>query len=55
MPDLIKKKKIDFVVANGENAADSGRGIIKENFSLLTYEGEMLLDGWDNDGDGFGT
>ena len=39
LPDLIKKKKIDFVVANGENAADSGRGIIKENFSLFLKSG----------------
>tara|TARA_Y100000590_G_C15562578_1_gene955363 strand:- start:342 stop:1151 length:810 start_codon:yes stop_codon:yes gene_type:complete len=31
LPDLIKEKKIDFVVVNGENAADSGAGITKEN------------------------
>jgi Uncharacterized protein conserved in bacteria len=31
LPSLIKKKKIDFVVINGENAADSGVGITKKN------------------------
>jgi len=27
LPNLIKKNNIDFVIANGENAADDGRGI----------------------------
>jgi len=31
LPSLIKKKKIDFVIVNGENAADSGVGITKKN------------------------
>ena len=31
LPNLIKKKKLDFVIANGENAADSGVGITKKN------------------------
>ena len=31
LPDLIKKKAIDFVIVNGENAADSGCGITKKN------------------------
>jgi hypothetical protein len=31
LPDLIKKKAIDFVIVNGENAADSGVGITKKN------------------------
>ncbi len=39
LPNLIKKKKIDFVVANGENAADSGRGLIKENVNLFVESG----------------
>jgi len=26
LPNLIKKKKLDFVVVNGENAADPGVG-----------------------------
>ena len=31
LPDLIKKKTIDFVIVNGENAADPGVGITKKN------------------------
>ena len=31
LPDLIKKKKIDFVIVNGENAADTGFGITEKN------------------------
>ena len=31
LPDLIKKKKLDFVIVNGENAADTGVGITKKN------------------------
>ena len=31
LPDLIKKKAIDFVIINGENAADPGVGITKKN------------------------
>jgi len=31
LPILIEKKKIDFVIVNGENAADSGVGITKKN------------------------
>mgnify|MGYP001358584912 FL=1 len=31
LPTLIKEKKIDFVVVNGENAADGGVGITKKN------------------------
>lgn len=31
LPNLIKKKKLDFVVVNGENAADTGVGITKKN------------------------
>ena len=27
LPDLIKNNKIDFVIVNGENASDDGRGI----------------------------
>ncbi len=30
LPKLIKKKKIDFVIANGENAANDGNGITKK-------------------------
>ena len=31
LPKLIKQKKIDFVIVNGENAADPGVGITKKN------------------------
>ena len=31
LPDLIKKKAIDFAIVNGENAADPGVGITKKN------------------------
>ena len=30
LPDLIKKYKINFVIVNGENASDDGKGITKE-------------------------
>ena len=32
LPNLIKEKKIDFVVGNGEIAADPGIGITKKIF-----------------------
>ena len=31
LPKIIEQKKIDFVVLNGENAADGGNGISEEN------------------------
>ena len=31
LPKLIKQKKVDFVIVNGENAADLGVGITKKN------------------------
>ena len=31
LPNLIKKKKLDFVIVNGENAANTGIGITKKN------------------------
>ena len=31
LPNLIKKEKLDLVIVNGENAADSGVGITKKN------------------------
>ena len=30
LPKIIKKKKIDFIIANGENAANDGNGITKK-------------------------
>ncbi len=37
--ELIKEKKIDFTVANGENAAENGKGITKKNFKDLMNSG----------------
>ena len=31
LPLIITENKIDFVVVNGENAADDGRGITQKN------------------------
>tara|TARA_B100001123_G_scaffold434203_1_gene560306 strand:- start:524 stop:1306 length:783 start_codon:yes stop_codon:yes gene_type:complete len=31
LPNLIKEQKLDFVIVNGENAADEGVGITKKN------------------------
>ena len=31
LPNLIRKKKLDFVIVNGENAGDKGVGITKKN------------------------
>ena len=30
LPDVIKTNKIDFVIVNGENASDDGRGITQD-------------------------
>ena len=30
LPNLIKRHQIDFVIVNGENASNDGRGITKE-------------------------
>ena len=35
LPKIIKKKKIDFTIVNGENAGDLGVGITKKNFSRV--------------------
>ena len=32
LPGLIKEKEIDFVIINGENAAENGVGITKKNY-----------------------
>jgi len=43
LPELIRKKKIDFVVLNGENAADTGLGITKENFEDFLNAGADVI------------
>ena len=40
---IIKEKKIDFTIANGENAADSGKGITKKNFKDLINSGVDVI------------
>jgi len=39
LPSIIKNKKIDFVVANGENAAKDGVGITENNTNELINSG----------------
>ena len=36
---IIKDKKIDFTIANGENAAENGKGITQKNFKDLLNSG----------------
>jgi len=43
LPNLIKQKKLDFVIVNGENAADSGVGITKENTEKFFEAGTDVI------------
>ena len=43
LPNLIKKKKIDFVIVNGENAADRGVGITKKNTEEIFEAGADVI------------
>jgi len=43
LPGIIKKKKIDFVILNGENAADTGVGITKKTFEELVDAGADVI------------
>ena len=43
LPKTIKDKKIDFVIVNGENAADTGRGITKEIFEDFLKAGADVI------------
>ena len=43
LPNLIKKKKLDFVVVNGENAADPGVGITKKNTEEFFVAGADVI------------
>ena len=40
---IIDEKKIDFTIANGENAADNGKGITKKNFKELIESGVDVI------------
>ena len=43
LPNLIKKKKIDFVILNGENAGDNGVGITKKIFNEFLKAGADVI------------
>ena len=43
VPKLIKEKNLDFVVINGENAADNGVGITKKIFEDLLEAGADVI------------
>ena len=43
LPDLIEKKKIDFVIINGENAADQGVGITEKISNDLFNSGADVI------------
>ena len=43
LPSIIKEKKIDFVIINGENAADTGRGITKKIFDDFLKAGVDVI------------
>ena len=43
LPKLIKQKKLDFVILNGENAADPGVGITKKNFDEFSLAGADVI------------
>ncbi len=43
LPELIKKKNIEFTIANGENAAESGFGITKKNADDLFNAGVNVI------------
>ena len=43
LPNLIKKKKIDFVIVNGENSADPGVGITKKNAEEFFMAGADVI------------
>ena len=43
LPSIIKEKKIDFVIANGENAAKEGVGITKKIATELFQSGINVI------------
>ena len=43
LPKIIKKKKIDFVIVNGENAGDMGVGITRKIFNELIGAGAEVI------------
>ena len=43
LPNLIKKKEVDFVIVNGENAGDQGVGITKKIFEEFLKAGADVV------------
>ena len=43
LPEIIKKKEIDFTIVNGENAGDMGVGITKKNFDEFMKAGADVV------------
>jgi hypothetical protein len=43
LPEIIKKKEIDFAIVNGENAGDMGVGITKKNFDEFMKAGADVV------------
>ena len=43
LPKIIERKKIDFVIVNGENAGDLGVGITKKNFDDFLKAGADVV------------
>ena len=43
LKEIIKEKKIDFTIANGENAAENGKGITKSNYKDLISAGVDVI------------
>jgi len=43
LPQIIKKKEIDFTIVNGENAGDMGVGITKKNFDNFLKAGADVV------------
>ena len=43
LPELIKDKEVDFVIVNGENAADDGVGITKKNLDDILAAGADVI------------
>ena len=43
LPLIIKDKKVDFVIINGENSADNGKGITKNIFKEFINAGADVI------------
>ena len=43
LPNIIKEKKVDFVILNGENAANNGAGISKQNLEDFFNAGTDVI------------